>query len=123
MVLLMYNGYMCSFGLQVSPAKGNNTVVIGGKELELVQWHFHTPSEHAFDGERKSMEVHLVHKDPENGTLPLLDVDMFETMPLLLLMADTGLNHAVLIVLVHRLVGIHGHSCYTSVVSVESECL
>ena len=51
-------------------APGGNTILVGGKELDLVQWHFHTPSEHAFDGVRKSMEVHLVHKDRETGMLP-----------------------------------------------------
>ncbi len=40
---------------------------ISGRDLELVQWHFHTPSEHAFDGARKAMEAHLVHKDTKTG--------------------------------------------------------
>ena len=40
---------------------------VAGRDLELVQWHFHTPSEHAFDWERKAMEVHLVHKDTQTG--------------------------------------------------------
>lgn len=35
---------------------------IDGKQLELLQFHFHTPSEHAFSGNRYPMEVHLVHK-------------------------------------------------------------
>lgn len=56
--------------VQVKPPKGN-TIQVGDKKMELIQWHFHTPSEHAFDGERKSMEAHLVHKDSE-GMLPLL---------------------------------------------------
>ena len=38
---------------------------IGDKKLDLVQWHFHTPSEHAFDFTRKAMELHLVYKDNE----------------------------------------------------------
>lgn len=33
---------------------------MGGSELELVQFHFHTPSEHTFDGAHTSLEVHLV---------------------------------------------------------------
>lgn len=37
-----------------------NTAVVGGSELELVQFHFHTPSEHTFDGAHTSLEVHLV---------------------------------------------------------------
>lgn len=40
---------------------------VSGRDLELVQWHFHTPSEHAFDGARKAMEAHLVHKDTKTG--------------------------------------------------------
>jgi len=40
--------------------KPGNTAVVGGSELELVQFHFHTPSEHTFDGVHTSLEVHLV---------------------------------------------------------------
>lgn len=72
---------------QVKPSKGN-TVEIGGKELELVQWHFHTPSEHAFDGERKSIEAHLVHKDTE-GMLPLFLLTGTGSMLALLLLMGT----------------------------------
>ena len=54
--------------MQVDAPKGN-MIQIGDRNLELVQWHFHTPSEHAFDGERKAMEVHLVHKDTQSGML------------------------------------------------------
>jgi len=57
--------------VQIKPPKGN-TIQVGDKKMELIQWHFHTPSEHAFDGERKSMEAHLVHKDSEGMLLPLL---------------------------------------------------
>jgi carbonic anhydrase len=40
--------------------KPGNIATIGGVDLELLQYHFHTPSEHAFDGKRTPMEVHLV---------------------------------------------------------------
>ncbi len=40
--------------------KPGNTAVVGGSELELVQFHFHTPSEHTFDGVHTPLEVHLV---------------------------------------------------------------
>ena len=59
-------GSTCACVLQVNAAPGN-TCNINGRNLELVQWHFHSPSEHAFDGGRKAMEVHLVHKDKETG--------------------------------------------------------
>lgn len=61
---------------QVKPPKGN-TIQVGDKKMELIQWHFHTPSEHAFDGERKSMEAHLVHKDSE-GRLAVIGVMLQE---------------------------------------------
>ncbi|KAK3342177.1 alpha carbonic anhydrase [Lasiosphaeria hispida] len=38
----------------------NGTLVNGGKTSELVQFHFHTPSEHAVDGKYYPMEVHFV---------------------------------------------------------------
>jgi carbonic anhydrase len=31
--------------------------------LFYLQFHFHTPSEHAINGQRTEMEVHFVHKD------------------------------------------------------------
>lgn len=40
---------------------------LDGKRLQLLQWHFHTPSEHAFDGNREAMEIHLVHRDINSG--------------------------------------------------------
>ena len=73
--------------VQVKPPKGN-TIQVGDKKMELIQWHFHTPSEHAFDGERKSMEAHLVHKDSE-GMLPLLLLTGTGSMLSLLLLMGT----------------------------------
>ena len=63
---LLYGLTVTCFLTQVNVAKGN-TAQVAGRDLELVQWHFHTPSEHAFDEKRKSMEVHLVHKDVKTG--------------------------------------------------------
>jgi carbonic anhydrase len=42
-------------------------------EYKLEQFHFHTPSEHQFDGENFDMELHLVHKN-KNGGLAVLGV-------------------------------------------------
>ncbi len=44
--------------------KPGNIATIGGVDLELLQFHFHTPSEHALDGKRSPMEVHLVRAPP-----------------------------------------------------------
>ncbi len=46
-----------------------------GRKFELKQFHFHTPSEHAIDGERTAMEAHFVHSD-EKGELLVLGVLM-----------------------------------------------
>jgi carbonic anhydrase len=35
---------------------------VDGEHFELVQYHFHAPSEHTIGGEHASLEVHLVHK-------------------------------------------------------------
>ena len=60
--------------IQCNAAPGN-TVEVGGVRYELLQFHFHTPSEHAVAGKRTAMEVHFVHKAPD-GTLAVLGVLM-----------------------------------------------
>ena len=32
-----------------------------GRKYELLQFHFHAPSEHTLDGKRSAMEAHFVH--------------------------------------------------------------
>ena len=46
--------------LQVVNA-GHNYVTLGNKRYNLVQFHFHRDSEHAINGRKGIMEVHLVH--------------------------------------------------------------
>jgi carbonic anhydrase len=58
--------------IQVNVAPGN-FMSAGGKRFELLQFHFHTPSEHTVNGKPFPMEVHLVHKDTE-GKLGVLGV-------------------------------------------------
>lgn len=50
--------------IQVNYSK-KSTINIDGKEYELIQYHFHTPSEHTMDGQATAMELHLVHKNQE----------------------------------------------------------
>ncbi|SDH68563.1 carbonic anhydrase [Alteribacillus persepolensis] len=54
-----------------------NRLTIDEKEYELAQFHFHTPSEHEFNGEKYEMELHLVHEG-ENGQLAVLGVMLQE---------------------------------------------
>ena len=56
-------------------AKAGGTLTIGKRTYEMKQFHFHTPSEHAVDGKRTSMEVHFVHATPE-GRLAVIGVLM-----------------------------------------------
>uniref|UniRef100_A0A0E0LVT1 Carbonic anhydrase n=1 Tax=Oryza punctata TaxID=4537 RepID=A0A0E0LVT1_ORYPU len=43
-------------------------VVINRKAYQLKQLHWHSPSEHAVNGRRYDMELHLVHDDENNNT-------------------------------------------------------
>ena len=45
----------------VMEGKGAKTT-ISGKEFELKQFHFHSPSEHTVDGEHFPLEMHMVHE-------------------------------------------------------------
>lgn len=56
--------------LQVNFEPGNS-VAWGDAQLELLQFHFHTPSEHAWDGQRSAMEAHLVHRNTATGAAVL----------------------------------------------------
>ncbi|MGE0681343.1 MAG: carbonic anhydrase [Candidatus Binatia bacterium] len=60
------NGQIVNNGhtIQVNYPKGNS-IEIDGRHYELVQFHFHTPSEHTVKGKHYDMELHLVHKDAE----------------------------------------------------------
>ncbi|MEP7295011.1 MAG: carbonic anhydrase family protein [Burkholderiales bacterium] len=48
--------------VQVNVAAGNSIEVMG-RRYELVQFHFHRPSEERIDGRQFDMVAHLVHKD------------------------------------------------------------
>jgi carbonic anhydrase len=47
--------------LQVNPVAGSS-IEIDDRVYDLVQFHFHTPSEHTIAGEHYPLELHLVHK-------------------------------------------------------------
>lgn len=57
--------------VQANTELESNKISIGGKEYTLRQFHFHTPSEHQFNGQQYDMELHLVHQN-ENGELAVL---------------------------------------------------
>ncbi|WP_089915821.1 carbonic anhydrase family protein [Lentzea albida] len=45
---------------EVEPGAGH--VTVAGTRYDLVQFHFHTPSEHQFGGRNTPLEMHLVHR-------------------------------------------------------------
>ncbi len=50
-----------------------SSIVVDGKSFNLLQFHFHGPSEHTVDGEHAKMEMHLVHKS-KDGALAVVGV-------------------------------------------------
>lgn len=58
--------------VQVNVAAGN-TIEVTGKRYELVQFHFHRPSEERIDGKPFDMVAHLVHKNAD-GKLAMVAV-------------------------------------------------
>ena len=58
--------------VQVNVATGN-FIELGGRRFELLQFHFHRPSEERIDGRQFDMVAHLVHKDAE-GKLAVVAV-------------------------------------------------
>ncbi|MCA3693685.1 carbonic anhydrase [Aquidulcibacter sp.] len=55
--------------------KDGGYATIDGERFDLIQFHFHTPSEHTIDGRNYPMEVHFVHKNAE-GRLAVIGVLM-----------------------------------------------
>ena len=58
--------------IQVNVGPGN-TISLGGKSYELLQFHFHRPSEERINGKGFEMVIHLEHKDTE-GKLAVVAV-------------------------------------------------
>jgi carbonic anhydrase len=66
--------------VQVNVASGNS-IEVTGRRYELLQFHFHRPSEERIDGRQFDMVAHLVHRDPD-GRLAVVAV-----------LLDRGLAH------------------------------
>ena len=58
--------------IQVNYAPGSR-MILGHSEYELLQFHFHAPSENTLNGKHFDMEIHFVHKD-SHGVLGVLGV-------------------------------------------------
>ena len=53
--------------------QGGDELTIGNDTYDLVQYHFHSPSEHTVKGRQYPMEMHLVHK-AGSGALAVIGV-------------------------------------------------
>ena len=52
--------------IQANPFTSDNKITVDNKEYELVQFHFHTPSEHQLNGKNFDMELHFVNENTNN---------------------------------------------------------
>ena len=54
---------------------GDSTAILAGRRYTLLQFHFHSPSEHTVGGRHYDMEVHFVHRS-DGGKLAVVGVFM-----------------------------------------------
>jgi carbonic anhydrase len=73
-VMIQNNGHTVQVDNQLP-----NGILLEGVRYELLQFHFHAPSEHTIEGRTYAMEVHLVHRSAE-GALAVVGV-MLEPGP------------------------------------------
>ena len=60
-------------GIQVD-VEGDSHILYNGIRYDLLQFHFHAPSEHTIDGQAASLEAHFVHHDPNSGMLAVVGI-------------------------------------------------
>jgi carbonic anhydrase len=63
--------------IQVRYAPGS-CICYNEKTYDLLQFHFHQPSEHTIDGEPCAMELHLVHRHAGSGNMAVIAVMIVE---------------------------------------------
>ncbi|PZV19638.1 MAG: carbonate dehydratase [Pseudanabaena sp.] len=71
-LIVVNNGHT----IQVNYSQGS-TITINDEKYSLLQFHFHTPSEHNINSKASAMELHLVHRN-EAGQLAVIGVMLNE---------------------------------------------
>lgn len=66
---ILNNGHTIQFNYD-----SGSEISVNGVAYQLLQFHFHTPSEHTIGGQHYPMEVHLVHKNAATGNLAVVGV-------------------------------------------------
>lgn len=69
---ILNNGHTIQF-----TADSGSSIVLNGETYNLLQFHFHTHSEHTVGGTSYPMEAHFVHKNEATGKLVVIGV-LFE---------------------------------------------
>ncbi|KAF9987087.1 hypothetical protein BGZ75_001066 [Mortierella antarctica] len=69
-----WNGHAVEVDWVPNDASRNSSITIRGKQYNLIQFHFHTPSEHRIYGKHAAAELHMVHRSPEDGALAVVAV-------------------------------------------------
>ncbi|WP_254519214.1 carbonic anhydrase [Aquimarina sp. Aq78] len=66
---IVNNGHTLRFDYTPGSSASLNNI-----DYDLLQFHFHTGSEHTVDGNRYPMEMHLVHRNPITGLLAVVGI-------------------------------------------------
>lgn len=67
------NIYNNGHTIQVNTDAGSH-IVYNGITYDLLQFHFHAPSEHTIAGEAAPLEIHFVHKDRNSHNLAVVGI-------------------------------------------------
>lgn len=59
--------------IQVNTDEGSS-ISYNSIGYDVLQFHFHHPSEHSINGELADMEIHFVHRDPNSGNLAVVGI-------------------------------------------------
>jgi len=59
--------------------EGKNHIMVNGQKCDLIQFHFHTLSEHTINGKHSAVEAHLVHACEDTGRNAVVGVLMDQT--------------------------------------------
>lgn len=60
--------------VQANGSTGAGTLELGSNLFNLLQFHLHTPSEHAVNGTHAPLEMHLVHKTADGSKTAVVGV-------------------------------------------------
>ncbi|KAG0056598.1 hypothetical protein BGZ83_004380 [Gryganskiella cystojenkinii] len=69
-----WNGHAVEVDWTPNALTHNNSITIGTKKFNLIQFHFHTPSEHRINNRHADAELHLVHRNPDDNALAVIGV-------------------------------------------------